>query len=229
MFADAAVLYDGRAYSTLERGNYVIMVKPDQSIAIHGAQFASKPLNYQNADSTIITYRRGTEFTDLWRSYFTEKPKFLIWSVNKGEILAIAVYKVHSDTILNDWSTNKIKLSKSEREFVELALDDLYNLFPNINMVVAEMEVSNPYGVIDIMMADDCNELHIVEAKRKIMSVSGCGQLSRYARYYRDIGCAVHEYLLAPTISKNAVEYSTEYGQHWVPFNPWPPGGVSDR
>ena len=56
------VVYDGRAYSTLERGNYLIIYKPDGSLLIHGSS-KSTPRNYQSVGSKVdLQLERESEF-----------------------------------------------------------------------------------------------------------------------------------------------------------------------
>lgn len=52
LFANCDVLYDGRAQSTLETGNYLIIRKADGSIQIQAAN-KTTPRNYQSSGAVI--------------------------------------------------------------------------------------------------------------------------------------------------------------------------------
>ncbi len=215
MYCECEVVYDGRACSTLERGNYLILCKPDLCIAIHGSNFI-KPLNYQNPKSSIYILNAGQEFDDIWTNLFDKKPKLIVKAVNKKESLTIAVYTRINYNSFENWTNAKIKLIKSERDLVNQILSNLSTYFPSINMASVDTEIPTPYGNIDILIIDQNNIYHIVEVKRKIMSVAGCGQLARYGVHYKSIGIQAIEYLAAPLISKNALIYADRNNQQWI-------------
>ena len=217
LIVEAEVVYEGRASSRLDRGLYLILHKPDGSIAIHGARF--KALNYQCANSCLTFYRRGDEFTDLCQAYFPgNEPEFLIISTNRDETLFIAVYSVGGE--IADLSYNKIILTKSERELVDKMIADIYDYLPGVDAILVETEAPTPYGNCDILVTDIGRSLHIIEVKRRIAAVSACGQAARYATYYRD-ECkrSVREYVAAPRLSRNAAIYCRQHGQTWIEVN----------
>lgn len=215
-YMDCSVVYDGRAHSTLERGNYLIIFKPDGSLSVHGAVFA-KPLNYQNGGTRIETYKSGSEFNDLVKAYFGKKPAFILFAMNNGEVLAIAVYKVIKEFAPKEWSANKIALSRSEKELVQQIFDNIYAYFPKLKICGVEVEVPTPYGNVDILIGDTIGSLHIVEVKRKIVSVAACGQVARYGKFFRDEHHGeVMEYLAAPRMTSNARAYADRHDQQYV-------------
>lgn len=219
MFAEAAVYYNGRATSTLEIGNYLIIQKPDASISIHGAAF-SKPLNYQNGASEITTITAGQELDDLGNNLFTSVPLQIIKATNKSnsksEELFIAIYKIHSCQYHENWSDNKIKLTKSEKDLVKQIFADIYTYMPGIEVKLIELEHQTPYGNIDILVVDSNDIRHIIEVKRKTISIAGCGQLTRYVTHFRDLGYEVQPYVAAPAISKGALNYCTNHKQTFL-------------
>ena len=215
MFCKCEVVYDGRASSILEVGNYLILCKPDACFSIHGACFA-KPLNYQNPGSKIEFLRSGQDFDDLWSNLFESKPKFIVRATNKRESLIVAVYKVFKHDVFTDWTSAKIKLVRSERDLVTQIFNNVYDYFPGIDPILIETEVPTPYGNIDLMIVDSQGIRHIVEVKRRIMSVAGCGQLARYAQHFIARNVPIRQYVMAPGISKNALAYVQNNGQKWV-------------
>lgn len=215
LHARCEVVYDGRAFSTLEEGDYLVLCKPDGCIAVHGGCFV-KPLNYQNPGSDIRIIKSGDEFDDLWMNLFGRQPSMIIKATNKGESLVIAVHEVHRRLSLDGMSTSKISLVRSERDLVTQVTASIGRYFPAVDAVLVDTEVPTPYGLIDIMLVDRAGVRHIAEVKRRVMSVAGCGQLARYATSMSAAGFTVAEYLVAPAISRNAARYALDRGQSFV-------------
>lgn len=215
LFARSEVFYNGRATSTLEAGNYLIVHKPDASISVHGASF-SKPLNYQNGSSKVEIIEDATVLDDMGVNLFSERPAFVIRAENKGEVLYVGIHKVHSNVIHEGWDDNKIRLTRSERDLVNQIFNNLDTYFPEVDLVLAELEAPTPYGSVDLLMLDTSGTRHIVEVKRKVVSVAGCGQLSRYANYYSSLGFKIRQYVAAPGISRNAQGYCDNNDQEFV-------------
>lgn len=215
LFAACEVYYNGRASSTLQLGNYLIVHKPDSSLSIHGASF-SKPLNYQNGSSKVEFITDEVILDDLGTNLFSAVPKFIIRAENKGEVLYVAVHQVHSETQHDGWSDHKIKLTRSERDLVNQIFENLDTYFPDTDVALVELEALTPYGSVDILIVDTAGIRHIVEVKRKIVSVAGCGQLARYANHYTRLGFGVKQYVAAPGISRNAQAYADNNDQTFV-------------
>ena len=215
MFAHCEVVYDGRASSTLEPGNYLIIYKPDQSLSIHGACFA-KPLNYQNGGTKLEEFKSGATFDDMWTNLFTKRPKSIIVAKNKLETIIIGIHAIVHSQVIEGWTDAKIKLTRSERDLVNQVFNRLDEYFPGIDISLAELEASTPYGNVDILLIDTSGIRYVVEAKRKIVSVAGCGQVARYANYYTGIGLTVKQFVVGPSISRNAIDYCAQNGQTWV-------------
>lgn len=117
---------------------------------------------------------------------------------------------------MSNWTDSKIDLTKSERDLVNKIYSNITSYFPNIEIVDVNKEVRTPYGNIDLLIIDICEIHHIVEVKRRMATISGCGQVARYAKYFKRKGIKTREYLAAPSISKNAIEYCAKHGQLWV-------------
>lgn len=216
IFGRCSVVYNGRASSVLETGNYLVLCKPDLCIAVHGGSFI-KPLNYQNPGSKIELLKEGQEFDDLCSNYFEdEKPQLVIYATNKKESLIVGVHEVISHKTYRGWDSNKIKLIRSERDLVNQIVARYDHYFPDIDAVQVETEVPTPYGNVDIVLIDRQGVRYLVEVKRTVMSVAGCGQVARYAAYYTSKGIRNKQYVAAPTITANAMTYVQEHGQTWV-------------
>ena len=193
IYAEASVEYDGRAYSTLDVGNYLVIYKKDGSLLIHGCDL-SKPLNYQGPKSKL-------EYKDN-----------ILISRNKKETISIRIQKIHNYVELNDWSSNKIQISKTEQELVEKLCDDIRGYLGISGYVEIYTEYRTDNGPIDVLVKND-GKIHIIEAKRKKATKNNCVQLKKYQETFGEdtIG-----YIAAPDIGDNALEYLEANGGKYI-------------
>jgi RecB family endonuclease NucS len=225
IYVDAAVVYEGRAYSTLERGHYLIIGKPDRSFMVMGGRFIP-PLNYQGPGATLIHHRPGTTaFQELQEQHFSDlspgKLRAILESTSCREHLYVAVHRVISQQLLRDWSTTSIELSRSEAELRDHIATNANRFFPALNIISVQIEVPTPYGNVDVYLTalarGQQTAAHIIEVKRRQASIAACGQVARYGRHLREIDeLEVYEYVAAPTISRNAELYCQRHGQRYI-------------
>lgn len=195
LYACCEVLYDGRASSTLERGNYLVVYKKDRSVSIHGSTIVM-PRNYMGAGSKLreegdqIIFRR------------------------KGETVCIKVHHIHFLNYLDDWSESKIVICRTEKELARKIFDNWCDYFDD-DFEMIEMEFGTDLGPIDIAgftMDTD----YIVEVKRKRASLKDVTQLRRYIEAMESRGRPCRAYLAAPEIAKNALKYLEKHGLHFL-------------
>lgn len=197
LIADCEVNYDGRASTQLERGVYLIIYKPDKSLAIHGSK-STHPLNYQNG-GTEITY-------DENNSTFTAK--------NKNETVIIRVFDIIDNLLIPELSENNVKIIRSEKDLVD-KLEKNIGLYVD-NVKSKTREASTAYGSIDFLVIDNNDVHHIFEVKRGKIAISGCGQLTRYANFYKSLGKVTKEYMVGPNISQKAKNYCEQNNQVYI-------------
>ena len=193
MYADCSVTYDGRACSTLDRGNYLIIRKQDGTLLIHGAD-KSPPKNYQGSGATLVAVNDG------------------LLSIRKKEKIKIELFNIINFENLSDWSNNAINIRKTEAELVNKIVANSQE-YLNVNLKSIEKEFKTPHGPIDILGTEDNGTLHIVEVKRKTASLAHCSQLSRYMEVFTGnrIG-----YIASPDIGKNALRYLDNHDLRWI-------------
>ena len=199
IYVEASVSYDGRASSVLERGNYLIIRKQDGSIMIHGANHVPA-LNYMGNGSIIEI--KGNSITATRRS----------------EIIKIEIYKWHDALKLPNWSTHKIVIKRTEAELVNKIASNPARYF-GPGDYISTREYATTAGPVDLVIMQDIDlatlhnvpldsRIHIIEAKRKKITLKDCYQLKRYLDAIaksglRDItGC-----LAGPEISGNALAH----------------------
>ena len=215
IFADAAVIYDGRATSTLQRGRYLIISKPDGSIMIHGGALIA-PLNYQGAKSRLSYIKPTSEEFVKNTKLFKDKPKRVLISTSKKEKLTIGVYSILEQIALDSWSTHSIELKNSEQELCDKIIANISTYLPNIQIISIETEKPTKYGNIDIFVTAN-DGFHIIEVKRKHMGVQACGQVARYALCFAKK--KTHQYIAGPSMSSKATEYCKKHKIRHIAVN----------
>jgi RecB family endonuclease NucS len=193
LYARCEVKYDGRAYSVLEEGNYLILYKGDGSLQIHGST-KIQPRNYQGAKS--ILEQRG----------------HLLISRNRKETITIIIHKVINITYLQFWSEAEISIKRTEQELVQKIFDN-WGDYIDGEFEVIEKEYPTKYGPVDLIGLGK-EIVAIVEVKRRKATVSDCTQLRRYIEAVE--APHVTGYLAAPQIGDNAAKYLEEHGCGWI-------------
>ena len=195
-FADCEVQYDGRATSVLDRGNYLIIIKPDSSLLIHGATL-STTLNYMPAGAKI-THSGNT-----------------ITASRKNETIIITIYKILSNIIPELWSYDKIRLVKTESELRDKLASNLTQYIPGYDFKSIVAEAYTEVGPCDILAIDVHDHKHIVELKRHKITISSVVQLRKYLE---TIPCSIG-YVAAPMILPSALLYCKKYNITYIKIN----------
>lgn len=195
MFANCEVLYEGRASSTLKRGNYLIVYKQDRSVSIHGSTIVM-PRNYMGAGSEL-----------------SEDNNQIIFK-RKGEIVCVRIHHIHFLNYLDGWSDSKIAICRTEKELAKKIFDNWCDYFDD-DFEVVEMEFITDLGPIDIAGFTSDTD-YIVEVKRKRASLKDVTQLRRYVEAMENSNRLCRAYLAAPDIAKNAMGYLKKHGLHFL-------------
>jgi hypothetical protein len=187
------VIYDGRAYSVLEEGNYLILYKGDGSIQIHGGT-KIQPRNYQGAKSTL------------------EQRGHLLICRNKKETITIVVHKVIEVTYLRFWSEAEIDIQRTEQELVHKIFTN-WGDYIDGEFEIIEKEYPTKYGPVDLVGFGE-EIIAVVEVKRRKATISDCTQLRKYVEAFE--ASNVMGYLAAPQIGDNAAKWLDEHGYKWI-------------
>ncbi len=188
---DCYVEYWGRAASKLPRGKRMLLVKGDNSIAIHQNRLL-RPTNY------MMGARIGCELKDgaLVLSARKVKPK---------ETLTVMLYSIEGIHCYPMSEQTDLRLFGSERELSDELMQDLSFLEPGLKPLNKE-EVFRK-GVVDIMAEDAKGRLVVIEVKRRQADYNAVMQLKRYMQQVEKIkGKETRGLLVAPSIGKNAYE-----------------------
>lgn len=194
LYGSMTVQYIGRATSIIGPANLMLIRKPDGSVLIHGGDLTT-PRNYMspgaelNVDDNVLIFIRKSE-------------KILV--------------TIHSTIFCNeilDWSTDKIVISRTEKELQDkliLSPKQYFNIVPKD--VFREYQVED--GKIDILLIEyqsltglNGSKVHNVEVKRNKVTVTDCYQVLRYSNNLLDLGANVINWIAAPNISSNAERF----------------------
>ncbi len=196
MYARCSIEYDGRAYSTLECGNYLIIYKADRSFLVHGADLCV-PRNYMGPKSTI----------------HVDNDNIIVR--NKSEKIIVNITDIHSITDMSDWSSDKIKISKTEKELVDKLCSNAGEYVGGqFREIIREYQTD--YGPIDIVCIDCDGMNHVIEVKRKKATVTNVTQLLKYLNHFVDNSISHVGYIASPDIAGNAEKYLMSLGMKWI-------------
>jgi len=194
LYAKCSVVYDGRAYSILETGNYLIIYKNDGSLLIHSG-LKIQPRNYQGAKSTLE--QRGN----------------LLISRNKKETITVTIDSVISITYFEEWSEASIDIRRTEQELVNKLASNLGSYIGG-EFETIEKEYLTDYGPVDLVGIRADGSKVVIEVKRRKATIRCCTQLLRYLEALKvpfDQG-----YLAAPQIGEKASKYLVKHGCKWI-------------
>lgn len=191
-YAKCSVIYDGRAHSVLERGNYLICWKQDGSLLIHGSMLCA-PKNYMGSGTTMQCDESQWTF------------------VHKKEKIVVEVDDVMWRHVINDWSDHPVKMTKTERELRQKLVRNVSEYLPVSPAAVYE-EFQTDLGPVDVMVVAEDDSVHVIEVKRGRASVNACIQLEKYLSVLKD----ATGYIAAPAISPKALKWLNDHGGHYI-------------
>lgn len=194
LYALAEIIYDGRAYSTLELGNYLIVHKYDGSIQIHGSN-KIPPRNYQGAKASL------------------EQRGHLLISKTKKETITIIVHQTLNILYLDNWSDHEIKISRTEQELATKLFNNWCDYIDG-EFAYVFREFATDVGDIDLLGITFDDEYHVVEVKRKNVRICDCTQLRRYLEAFEDK--PTRGYVAAPAIGAKAKAYLEKHNCRWL-------------
>ena len=186
------VLYSGRAASTADAGDFLLMLKPDGSLQIHG-QRGVKPVNWQpQPDSLEVSVEDGLAVLLSERR-------------SPHEFVRVAFLEPQLAQVLRLRELTGFVLMGSEAEMQKALARDPSVIEPGLSLV--DLEVPTGVGGIDLYARDSEGRLVVVELKRGKATQEAVHQLSRYVQTVTEqVGSPVRGILAAPAISKPALK-----------------------
>ncbi|MFH1255955.1 MAG: endonuclease NucS [Candidatus Diapherotrites archaeon] len=198
------VEYWGRAASKLPKGKRLLMVKGDNSFAIHQNRLL-RPTNY------MMNARISCEETDGALLLTAKK-------TNPREEIKVFFYRVDAIHSHEMQQSNDLRLFGSERELSNQLMNDLSFIEEGLKPLKQESPFRK--GVVDILAEDKNGDLVVVEVKRRQADFAAVTQLQRYMKQVEKIkGKKTRGILVAPEIRRNALELLENYGLEFAHFD----------
>lgn len=195
---ECEILYQGRAASVAEAGDYVVMAKCDGSLQVHGYR-GVKPVNWQpQSDDVTVTQEDGVAV--LLSERFTP-----------AEFVRVAFLRPVLAQALELRESTGFQLLGSEAE-MQRALARRPELIEE-GLVLLDRELPTEVGGIDLYARDRDGKLVVVELKRGKAGQEAVHQLYRYVERVQALtGLAVRGVLAAPAITAPALEQLQRQG-----------------
>lgn len=200
------VHYDGRAKSTLESGDRVLIIKPDGSFLVHKGE-KRNPVNWQPPGCTI--------------NYRIKNDLFLIRSTRKKpkESLDVEISKTHVIMYFIPKDYEELDLTGSEEDMANLIFYENPEVIEEgFKPIAKEKSITN--GIIDIFGKDKNGNMVILELKRGKATLDGVSQLKRYIDNLKKEYTNLRGILVAPSITASAMKLLLTYGLEFKEFNP---------
>jgi len=185
------VFYSGRAASVAEAGDYLLIVKPDGSVQVHGPR-GVKPLNWQpQTDDVRVTCEDGVAV--LVAERFTPPETLRVGFVAPEFAQAFELKDGGSFVLLG-----------TEAEMQAALASDPSVIEPGLTLV--DLELPTDVGGIDLLARDASGALVVVELKRGRAGHEAVHQLARYVESVRSVWPgAVRGILAAPAVTAPAL------------------------
>lgn len=201
------VRYEGRASSTIDYGERLLIIKKDKSVLIHQEKGAN-PINWQPPGNLVnVSFRDGR----LMLKVIRRRPR---------EALIIKFTKVMCLQILRIHDRAEFIMDATERQMQEAILRKPDLIFEGFKPVSSEKAV--PPGFIDLYGYDKDGKKVIIEIKRVRATEDAVLQLKKYINTYEADAKTkmVRGILVAPEISKAAEKLLAQLGVEFKRIDP---------
>lgn len=205
------VHYSGRAASTADAGDYLLMIKGDGSLQLHGHR-GVKPVNWQPQ----------TDALDL----FMEDGTAVLFSERRSpqEYVRVAFLRTALAQAIHLEELTGFVLLGSESEMQQALARDPGVIEPGLELL--DREVPTGVGGIDLFARDSSGRLVVVELKRGKATQEAVHQLERYVvTVSEQVGQEVRGILAAPGISTPALRQLEALGLEFREVSALPDSG----
>jgi RecB family endonuclease NucS len=200
------VLYSGRAKSTLEPGERILIIKEDGSLLVH-RPVGYEPVNWQPSGS-IFSVQTRADVVEI--QAVRQKPR------EKVRVIFYAVTMV-SALRLND--SGEFSLHASEKEMHRAILREPSLLEEGFTPISYEKKVDP--GFVDVYGVDKNGKLVVVEVKRKTAGKEAVLQLAKYIEAIKaKADRELRGVLVAPSLGKDVQRLLATLGLEFKALDP---------
>ena len=200
------VKYAGRASSTLEPGERMLIIKADGALLVH-RPVAYEPVNWQPAGSI---FRVQTKAESLEIRGVRQKPR---------ESVTLTFDSVFLVSSLNLVDSGEFILNASEYDMHKAVLLKPSLLEEGFKPISYEKHIEP--GFVDIYGEDKNGKLVVVEVKRKTAGKEAAFQLSRYIDFIKNrVNREVRGVLAAPSLGKDMQRLLAMLGLEFKALDP---------
>ena len=200
------VHYVGRARSTLEPGERLLIIKSDGSLLVH-RPVGYEPVNWQPAGSVFHVQVKDDE---LEVHGIRQKPR---------ESVRVSFAKIYMVSALNLTDSGDFLLHASEDDMHRAILLKPGLLEEGFKPISWEKKVEP--GFVDIYGEDKNGKLVIVEVKRKTASKEAALQLAKYVEPIKaKVNREVRAVLVAPSLAKDVQRLLVTLGLEFKALDP---------
>ena len=200
------VHYVGRAHSTLELGERLLIIKSDGSLLVH-RPVGYEPVNWQPAGSVFHVQVKDNE---LEVHGVRQKPR---------ESVRVAFANIYMASSLNLYDSGDFLLHATEDDMHRAILLKPELLEEGFKPISWEKKVEP--GFVDIYGEDKNGKLVIVEVKRKTASKEAALQLAKYIEPIKaKVNREVRAVLVAPSLGKDVQRLLVTLGLEFKALDP---------
>jgi len=187
------IMYSGRAASLAEAGEFLLIIKPDGSLQVHGTK-GVKPVNWQPKTNDIFVLYEAP-YLVLTAERYSPQEMVRITFIEPMLAQALDMQEEHSFVLLGSEADMQRTL-KANPEAIEEGLSILDEEFPT------------SVGDIDLYAQDREGNLVVIELKRAKASQEAVHQLARYVQklYFEMPNRTIRGLLVAPDITNPAMK-----------------------
>lgn len=197
---DCQIHYQGRARSLLNRGERLLLLKPDGTFLVHTAEKA-KPVNWQPPGASFSV---AVEGGNLVLTSFRPKPE---------EIVKVTFHAIRFLAAVPLRDGAELALVGTEDDLQQLLFEHPELVEPGF--VPGRRERDSSRGFYDLDGRDGKGARLIVEVKRTTAGVSEAQQLWRYVEELRGNDPAIRGMLIAPAVAPKARNLLRDHGLDW--------------
>lgn len=198
--------YEGRASSKLEKGERVLICKPDGSALVHRPRDYA-PVNWQPPGSIFRSRLRQGELV------------VRVFRRKENEVLEVTFDRLILVAVLDLSDSGEFSLHASERDMQQAILLEPSLLEEGFRPITSERPVDP--GFIDILGVDRNNVLTVVEIKRKRATREAVLQLKKYMDVINPSQeREVRGVLVAPKLAKGAQKLLATIGFEFKRLSP---------